>query len=279
VAHPQIAAFARLAEGGARPTRKIEGQTTRLARRIHSIYYDEIHDEIFVPQPFSQSVVVFRGAASGEELPLRMIQGPSTQIKGADKLTVDPVHNEIFVAELDSILVFPREANGNVAPLRVLKGPDTGLNRSFEVAVDPVHNVLIVGISPPREPGVERKNMLLMFNRTDQGNTKPRSEISGPRTFLTDMSRIAVYPPKGFLLVAIPGSGTGPGEAVGSEEASVGIWSIEDKGDVPPRWTIGGPKGMLRQPRGVALDPKNKTVIISDKFLNAVLTYSFPEIF
>ena len=36
---------------------------------------------------------------------------------------------------------------------------------------------------------------------------------------------------------------------------------------------------MLKQPRGVDLDLKNKTVIVSDKFLNAVMTYYFPEIF
>ena len=31
--------------------------------------------------------------------------------------------------------------------------------------------------------------------------------------------------------------------------------------------------------RGVALDPKHKLVIVSDKYVNAVLTYSFPEVF
>jgi hypothetical protein len=59
----------------------------------------------------------------------------------------------------------------------------------------------------------------------------------------------------------------------------VGVWSIHDRGDVPPRWMIGGPNGMLVQIRGVALDPKHKSVIVSDKRLNALLTYSFPEIF
>ena len=35
----------------------------------------------------------------------------------------------------------------------------------------------------------------------------------------------------------------------------------------------------LRMPRGVALDPKNKSLIVTDKRLNAVLTFHFPEIF
>lgn len=35
---------------------------------------------------------------------------------------------------------------------------------------------------------------------------------------------------------------------------------------------------MLRNLRRVVLDPKNKTVMVSDKHLNAVLTDYFPEI-
>jgi hypothetical protein len=57
------------------------------------------------------------------------------------------------------------------------------------------------------------------------------------------------------------------------------VWSIHDSGDVLPRWTIGGPFGALKQARGVVLDPKNKAVIVSDKFLNAALTFYFPEMF
>ncbi|MCH8268063.1 MAG: hypothetical protein IH846_11130 [Acidobacteria bacterium] len=70
----------------------------------------------------------------------------------------------------------------------------------------------------------------------------------------------------------------GTGERA-STDSFVGAWSIHDHGDVPPRWMIGGPKGALLKPRGVALDPKNRALIVSDKKLNAVLTYYFPEIF
>ena len=59
----------------------------------------------------------------------------------------------------------------------------------------------------------------------------------------------------------------------------MGIWSINDNGNVAPRWMIGGPRSGLKKPRGVALDPENKEVIVADMRLNAVLTYYFPEIF
>jgi hypothetical protein len=32
-------------------------------------------------------------------------------------------------------------------------------------------------------------------------------------------------------------------------------------------------------PRGIALDVKNKNMLVSDKRLNAVLTFHFPEMF
>jgi len=59
----------------------------------------------------------------------------------------------------------------------------------------------------------------------------------------------------------------------------VGVWSISDNGDLPAHWTIGGPKGVLRMPRGIALDVKNQNIMVSDKRLNAVLTFQFPEVF
>jgi hypothetical protein len=73
VAHPQIAVFARLANGNANPVRKIEGQKTLLGRTMHSIVYDEIHDEFVVPQQFGQAILTFRGGANGEEVPVRVL--------------------------------------------------------------------------------------------------------------------------------------------------------------------------------------------------------------
>ncbi len=251
-----------------------------LGRTMHGIFYDEIHDEITVPQPFSQSVMTFRGGANGEEAPIRVIQGLRTQLRNPDKVTVDPVHNEIFVPEVSvesRVLVFAREANGNVAPIRILEGPGTPWGPS-EVAVDPVHNLLVVSAS--WQEGGDSRRGLMIFNRTDEGNVKPRAIISGPKTGLQRTSRINVYPSRGLVFVSVPGPGTGPGERIASDASFVGVWNIlQDKGDVPPRWKIGGPKGLLRQPRGVTYDAKNKTVIVSDKYLNAVMTYYFPEIF
>jgi hypothetical protein len=242
---------------------------------MHGIRYDAIHDEFIVPQEIAQAILTFRGGASGEEPPLRVIQGPLTQLVQPDRVEVDPVHNEIVVPEGDKILVFPREANGNVTPTRVLRGPDTQLGGE-EANVDPIHNLLVVGGRIRK--GGNRLPAILIFGRTDQENTRPRAVIAGPKTGLVSGGRMTLYPSKGWMFITVRGPG-GEDSSRASDNSFVGVWNVQDDGDVPPRWTIGGPKGLLRQPRGVTLDPKNKNVIVSDKFLNAVLTYHFPEIF
>jgi hypothetical protein len=69
---------------------------------MHGFAFDPIHDEIVVNSPLTQAVLVFRGGANGEETPLRVIQGPTTQIVGMgyaalETVSVDPQNSEIFL--------------------------------------------------------------------------------------------------------------------------------------------------------------------------------------
>ena len=168
---------------------------------MHGFAYDAIHDEIVVSGPLTQSILVFRGGAKGEEPPIRVIQGPHTQILGTaeggnDKVSIDPVNNEILLpvgtgvsrenrtpVAPTGVLIFSREANGDVAPKRFLSGPDTqivagayasgaGGGAIFAVAADPVHNRLVVNSG----------GAMLIFDRTASGNTKPLAVIKGPKS-------------------------------------------------------------------------------------------------
>ncbi len=233
---------------------------------MHGIGYDEIHDEIVVPQAFSQAVLTFRGGANGEEAPIRVIQGSLTQLKAPDRLALDPVHNEIFIVERGYILVFPREAHGNVAPIRRLEGPNTGISGFSFLAVDPIRDLLIYAAG----------GKFRIFNRTDNGNATPQAIIGGPNNgFDGPRGPIAFHAPTGMIIA----SSRGQGEGLIHEDTGsfVGVWNIEDRGDVPPRWTIG--KDFLKVPRGVALDPEAKNFVVSDKIGNRILTFSLPEIF
>ncbi len=243
---------------------------------MHDIRYDAVHDEILVPNQFGQTILTFRGGATGEEAPIRIIQGSRTQLKRPDRLDVDPINNEIFVPNRDSVLVFPREANGNVAPIRVIRGPATQLRNANSVAVDPVNDVVVVGLNKLTEYGGGRgSGALLIFNRTDNGNVQPRGIIRGPATEISIVEQIQVYPPRGWII--IPQSTDWA--AATPEGAFIGVWSIRDHGDIPARWKIGGPQSTIERPRGVALNPRTKEIIVADMRLNSVLTYYFPEIF
>lgn len=236
---------------------------------MHSIEYDETHDEIIVPQQFGQAILTFRGDANGEDEPLRVIQGSLTQLRAPDRLALDPVNEEIFVPEDEKVLVFPRTANGNVAPIRILGGGDSRLTAKA-VAVDTENDLLIVSERP--EWG---KAQISIFDRTAVGDAKPKAVIAGPKTRITSTRNVRVY--NDWILVAQDGRQLREGmQPAGS---FVAVFHISDNGNVAPRWTIGGPDGTLQKPRGIALDPEHKTVIVSDKFLNSVLTYSLPQLY
>ena len=280
MAHPQIAAFARLAKQSDSPVRMLSGQATLLARTVHDIRHDPVHDEIVVPNQFAQAILTFAGAASGEVRPLRVIQGPLTQLIRPERLDVDPVHNEIIVPNSNSIVVFDREANGNAAPIRVIRGPKTMLRGANAVTVDPVNNLIIAAsqVSAPRRQQNDytpTANALVVFNRTADGDVAPLRIIHGENTGLHLINQLQVYSPKGWV-VATQSTTDLDAEPPG---VFVGVWSIHDTGDVPPRWKLTGANSRLKKPRGVALNPRDRELIVADMRLNAVLTYHVPALF
>jgi DNA-binding beta-propeller fold protein YncE len=87
------------------------------------------------------SITVYAKNASGDTPPLRVIQGPRTQLNWPTGVAVDPGRGELYVTNdtLHSILVFDVNASGDVAPKRVLRGPRTGLKNPTGIALDFTH--------------------------------------------------------------------------------------------------------------------------------------------
>ncbi len=246
--------------------------------------YDAVNDEIVVPVPYSEAILTFRGGADGQEAPIRIIQGPKTGTIGS-RLDVDPIHDEIFTYTNNSIPVYPREANGDVAPIRVIEGPDTQLKSVYGIAVDPINDILVIGLNSgfgtyrasigDSRDGAER-GAILVFNRTDNGNVKPRAVIRGPKSGIIRINQMQVYPPRQLIVAAMPGIR----DIMEPEGAFVGVWSYEDNGDVPPMWKIpANPTTMIKKPFGVVLNPEHQEVIVSDMRNQGVLVFSVPEIF
>ena len=148
-----------------------------------------------------------------------------------DRLAVDSVNHEIYVPEGDRVLVFDLLANGNVAPKRVLAGPDTGFTAAGAVAIDPTRNIIVVGAEARSADGRGLPE-LAIFDRTASGNAKPKRVITGAKSRLNDTGNIRVYPEGGLVFTT-------------QQTGYVAVWSLDDNGDVPPRFTVGGPNGLL----------------------------------
>ncbi len=231
---------------------------------MHDIRYNAVDDEIVVPQPFANAILTFRGAANGQEAPLRVIQGPKTRL-GGSRLAIDVVHREIFALGGGGILVFPMKGEGDIEPIRVISGPDTG-GIGGSIAVDPINNVIAT---------TGRGRAILFFNRTDSGNVRPINVIQGPNTQIDRINQIRIYPQARHLIAAMPGQQG----LMEPPRVFVGVWNLDDNGDVAPKYRIFGDETLMKKPFGLALNPVHKEIYVSDMRLNGIVTFFFPELF
>jgi DNA-binding beta-propeller fold protein YncE len=274
-----------MANGNMAPTRVITGAATKLARTVHGIAFDPQRDEIYAPNALADAVLVFRGGANGDEPPVRVIQGPGTGLVNPHAVSLDLAHREILVASLSAkaIAVFPMNATGDAKPIRYLQGPRTRLGHIVGLGVDPEMNVLVVANSEE----------VLIFKRTDTGDVAPSGEIKGARTGIRDEPwELQVHNGKIFLAasnhlhrnlyseVTLKEALSGPPEDpwLNPELGFIGVWSVRDRGDVPPRAIIKGAFSQLVHPTGLALNPKDGEIYVTDSIRNGLFTYLVPDL-
>jgi hypothetical protein len=222
---------------------------------MHDIRYNPVRDEIVVGNPFANAILTFRGGANGQEPPIRIIQGPHTRLEGPQRFGLDSTRGEILIDGDGGTLIFPVDAQGDVAPKYII--PD---GPSDTIEVDPIHNLLVD----------TQGESLRVWERTGPDTVRLRNTIKGPKTGI-DTPRIAIYPEGNMIVVGMRGPGVMEPKGI-----FVGAWSLDDNGDVPPRWKID--KTMMK-PFAVVLNPAQKEVYVTDMRMNGVLTYYFPEIF
>ena len=289
MAQPRIAAFAREANGTMAPERVITGGRTKLARTVHGIAYDPVRDEIYVSNALADAVLVFRAGADGAEPPVRMIQGPCTGMVNPHAISLDLEHREILVSSLTAraIAVFPMDADGNATPLRYIKGPKTKLGHTVSMGVDSATNVLVVANAED----------LLFFDRTATGDVAPVGEIKGEHTGIRDEpwglqirnGKIYVAASNHLHINLYQGVGIKPEYSDGNakvpedpwlnpELGFIGVWDVKDRGDVPPRAKIGGPFSQLVHPTGLALNPTDGEIYVTDSIRNGLFSFLVPEL-
>lgn len=170
-----VVVYNKMADGEEAPIRLLQGSRTRLADP-HGIAVDEENGLMFITNhgsvhdvsedddqdpsrpaesrpnwPLSRryavpgsgqllppAITVHDIHASGDTPPLRVIEGPKTQMNWPTGIAFDPERNELFVANDagDSVLVFDADAAGDAVPIRVLKGPRSKIKNPTGIFVD-----------------------------------------------------------------------------------------------------------------------------------------------
>lgn len=250
--------FGRNARGDVAPDREL-----KTPHGTYGIAVDEQRKEMFLTVQHSNSVVVYRKTASGDDKPLREIVGPSTRLEDPHGIAVDPARNLLFVVNYGnakgrgragagsfnppSISVYPLDAAGDVAPLRVIQGVKTLLNWPASMVIDPKDGLLYVA----NDGG----DSVLAFGVDADGNVAPQRTIKGPKTGLKNPTGVALDARAGELWVS----------SFGNHSATA--FPLSANGDVEPRRTIrAAPKGEqalgIGNPGAVAYDTKREEILV-----------------
>src|SRR5436309_12074749 len=170
---------------------------------MHGIFYDDVHDEIVVPVALGGAVLTLPGDAAGDAPPKRVLQGPKTGIVQPDTIFVDLEHDELIVESGDdAVLVFPRTAVGDVAPKRRIGGPNSGVNNIYGLAAASKLDCIVVA-NRVEGGGRQSDDAILVFNRLDNGDPKPRTKISGPHTGIIKIRQVFVDEERGLIFETI----------------------------------------------------------------------------
>src|SRR5579871_202431 len=148
---PGVEVYRKQASGEEKPLRVLKGDNTRLADS-HGIAIDEKNRLLFVNNwghisnpnvagtgKFEDpSITVYKLDAKENASPIRVIQGPKTQLDWPGTMSLDPETGDLYVANdvSNSILIFHGTDDGDVAPARILKGSRTALSSPVGVFVD-----------------------------------------------------------------------------------------------------------------------------------------------
>jgi hypothetical protein len=284
-----------MANGNVYPERIISGQDSKLGRTTHGIAYDEVNDEIVAPNPLAAAVVIFRGGATGTEAPIRTIQGHLTGLSRPETVAVDTKNDELLIGDPGDrrVLVYRRDADGNARPIRMIQGEKTRLHQIVGIAVDPVRDRIVVS-TYSRTGGITG---LAIFDRKAEGDVAPLGVITGPNTGIHRLRQIAVDPTTGNIYAACinneylppynvdkPREGLAvdadvPSPWAAGKEGFLGVWNVEDNGDVPPRAVIRGRSTGIVHPAGIAFNADDGEVIGLDSVWNGMFTFLRPELF
>ncbi|PYS55803.1 MAG: hypothetical protein DMG13_02445 [Acidobacteria bacterium] len=253
-----IVVFSEDTEGDVAPIRKL-----KVTHRAYAMAVDEEKEELYVAVQYPPQVQIYRKTASGNEKPLRVLQGESTRLSDSHGIAIDAKNKLLFVNnwgnisdykiagsgryELPSISIYPLDAKGDTSPVRVIQGPKTQLNWPGTMSLDPDSGDLYVA----NDVG----NSILVFRGTDQGDVAPRRILKGSMTGLSSPTGVFVDAKNKELWVANMGN------------ASAAVYPLTANGNVAPLRTIrSAPAGKVSlrfgKTQALVYDSKREQILV-----------------
>ena len=253
----RMVVFSREQQGNVPPARELH-----TPHRTFGIAVDEEDQELYLTVQHPPQVVVYHKMASGEDKPIRVLEGGSTQLEDAHGIALDLKNQWMYVSnhgsvgsytpgsgsfEPPSITVYPLKASGDTAPLRIIEGPKTQLNWPAQIYFDMEHQELFVA----NDTG----DSILVFRATDNGNAAPVRVIQGPKTGLKNPTGVFVDAKNDELGVANMGN------------HSSTVYPRTANGNVAPLRTIrAAPQGKMAQaignPGAIGYDTKREEILV-----------------
>ena len=253
-----IVVFSHDAQGNVAPTRKLN-----VTHRAYAIAADEEKDQLYVAVQYPPQVEVYRKRASGNEKPLRRIEGESTRLADSHGIAVDTKNKLVFVNnwgnisdyrvagtgrfDAPSITVYGLDTTGDAPPVRVIQGPKTQLDWPAAMAVDAERGELYVANDIGQS--------ILVFRSTDKGDVAPLRVLKGPRTGLSYPVGVFADTKNSELWVSNLGN------------SSATVYSLTANGDTAPLRTIrSAPRGKVSlrfgKTQAVVYDSKREELLV-----------------
>ncbi|HLK50620.1 MAG TPA: hypothetical protein VKT49_20915 [Bryobacteraceae bacterium] len=253
-----VIVFSHAAGGDVAPMRILKTPHRNFASAL-----DEESNELYVTIQYPPKVVVYRKDASGQEKPLRVLEGPRTLLRDPHGLALDLRRRLMIVGSWGnssdpnvagsgrvyppSIAVYPLDANGDAPPLRVIQGPKTQLDWAGSMALDEATGELFVA----NDVG----SSVLIFKETDDGDVAPSRVIQGPKTGLNHPTGLSLDTKHQEVWVSNMGN------------SSAVVFPLTAEGDVAPLRTIrSAPLGYqsvkFGKPQAVAYDSKRDLYLV-----------------
>ena len=203
-------------------------------------FFERKFDELFITVEHVNKMSVYRRTAQGDDDPMRVIQGPSTELADPHGIYVDVENNEIYITNHGHWRRtrfgegYNIKGDSKLARLRGNEGPYPG-------TPDP--------LAP--STGKFVPSAITVYPRSGNGDVAPVRMIQGPKTRLNLPLGILLDTASNQLVVA-------------NGDDSVLFFDRNASGDVAPARILQGPATQLKDPTGVSIDSKRDELWVTN---------------